>query len=279
MEKVIIFGAGVQGKKILKEVKEKYEVVLIIDNDPQKNNIYIENILVKNLSKDILDETDFDAIIIGTLSGYKAIMRQLIKLGVPSTKIVTSWVELPTMAREKFVESLGILFENNNILGSVAEGGVFQGEFAAIINKVFPDKKLYLFDTFEGFDERDIDKESNYSYAKSGDYSITSEEMVIKKMLFPEKVIIKKGYFPNTTNGIEDLFCFVNLDFDLYNPTKRGLEWFSNRMVSGGIILVHDYFSSQYLGVKQAVDNFVEGRKDVRIIPIGDTISIAIIGF
>lgn len=41
MEKVIIFGAGVQGKKILKEVKEKYEVVLIIDNDPQKNNIYI----------------------------------------------------------------------------------------------------------------------------------------------------------------------------------------------------------------------------------------------
>ncbi len=41
MEKVIIFGAGVQGKKILNEVKEKYEVVLIIDNDPQKNNIYI----------------------------------------------------------------------------------------------------------------------------------------------------------------------------------------------------------------------------------------------
>jgi len=35
--------------------------------------------------------------------------------------------------------------------GSVAEVGVFRGDFAKRLNLLFPDKKLYLFDTFEGF--------------------------------------------------------------------------------------------------------------------------------
>jgi len=54
---------------------------------------------------------------------------------------------------------------DKNILGNVAELGVFKGNFAGIINRVFPDKKLYLFDTFEGFDKRDIkiEVENNYS--------------------------------------------------------------------------------------------------------------------
>lgn len=44
----------------------------------------------------------------------------------------------------------------NNIKGNVAELGVFRGDFAKFINLSFPDRKLYLFDTFEGFDEKDI---------------------------------------------------------------------------------------------------------------------------
>lgn len=279
MEKVIIFGAGVQGRKILSEIKDKYEVVLIIDNDPQKNNTYIDHILVKNLNKQLIDSMQFDAIIIGTLSGYKSIMRQLNFMGVPTTKIITSWVELPTLAREKFVESLAILFENKKILGSVAEGGVFQGEFSAILNKVFSTRKLYLFDTFEGFYRKDIEQEKEFSLAKEGDYSITSIEEVQKKLSNPEYVVVKKGYFPDTAEDVDDKFCFVNLDFDLFLPTKNGLEWFEKRMVAEGIILVHDYFSSQYLGVKKAVDDFVKIRNNLQLMPIGDTISIAIIGF
>jgi O-methyltransferase len=47
----------------------------------------------------------------------------------------------------------------NNIEGNVAELGVFRGDFAKFINISFPDRKLYLFDTFEGFDEKDIEAE------------------------------------------------------------------------------------------------------------------------
>ena len=53
------------------------------------------------------------------------------------------------------------------LAGNVAELGVFQGDFAQQVNRVFPDRKLYLFDTFEGFDERDsqVDRQKGYSRA------------------------------------------------------------------------------------------------------------------
>src|SRR6188508_837716 len=39
--------------------------------------------------------------------------------------------------------------KSNGVKGNVAELGVYKGEFAKRINQLFPDKKLYLFDTFE----------------------------------------------------------------------------------------------------------------------------------
>lgn len=35
----------------------------------------------------------------------------------------------------------------------------FRGEFAKYIHRAFPHSKLYLFDTFEGFDQRDVEYE------------------------------------------------------------------------------------------------------------------------
>src|SRR4051812_35726084 len=46
---------------------------------------------------------------------------------------------------------------NKNIPGgSVAELGVYKGKFARFINQYFPQRSLFLFDTFEGFDKNDI---------------------------------------------------------------------------------------------------------------------------
>ena len=61
-------------------------------------------------------------------------------------------------------------------------------------------------------------------------------------------------------------------------PLLSGLEYFYPRMHDDGIILIHDYFTEFYHGVKAAVDVFEEnlGHK-LRRFPIGDGISIAII--
>lgn len=275
-EKVMIFGAGEQGKKVLKDIKKKYNVVCIFDNDPRKENTFIDGIPVHNLKAEYLQQ-EYDLIFIGTLSGYKAITKQLIEMGVSETKINNSYVEVPTAARELFIKNLSSFL--SDIDGEVAEGGVFQGEFAKVINNLFPKKTLHLYDTFEGFDARDIEIESSFSNAKKGDYAITSEQMVLNKMNYPDKCIIHKGFFPETATNVSDRFCFVNLDFDLYNPTKAGLEFFGDRMVKNGCILIHDYFSTQYTGVKKAVDEFIETKSKLRLMPIGDGISILVLGF
>ena len=128
-----------------------------------------------------------------------------------------------------------------NIQGSCAELGVYRGDFAREINHYFPDRKLYLFDTFEGFDRRDIGTERPHEKAAGGgDFSKTSVEIVLDKMEHRENCIVKKGWFPETTNGVEDKFCFVSLDADLYAPIKAGLEFFYPRLVSGCMIMVHD---------------------------------------
>jgi hypothetical protein len=55
-----------------------------------------------------------------------------------------------------------------------------------------------------------------------------------------------------------------------------GLEYFYPRMVNGGILLVHDYFSEGYKGVKEAVKEFSHKKRRIKLFPIGDGISIGI---
>src|SRR3954466_8957587 len=65
--------------------------------------------------------------------------------------------------------------KRNNVKGNLAELGVYKGDFAKRINQLFSDKKLYLFDTFEGFNQKDIstEKQSNFSSGEQ-DFSDTS---------------------------------------------------------------------------------------------------------
>ena len=175
------------------------------------------------------------------------------------------------------LELIAYEIKSNNILGSVAEVGVYRGDFARYINLLFPDRKLYLFDTFEGFPEVDakIDQMKGFSNANQ-DWSETSLELVIKKMTYPENVIIKKGRFPDTAYDIDDRFAFVSLDVDLYLPTKQGLEFFYPRLSSGGVIMVHDFNNAGYKGVRHAVLEFCKENK-VGYVPISDLAGSCII--
>lgn len=282
MKKCIIFGAGATGQKIIDNI-ENYNIIGIVDNDKNKwdkriyNNMYIKN-------PNYLKEVDFDRVIVSSLVGYKDIISQLKTMGISNEKIDTSFIDSDIFidARSAFLKQFSSLCES--VEGAVAEAGVFQGEFAKEINKVFSDRILYLFDTFEGFDKRDIINEFNVENkeVKSivvGHFSSTSEELVLSKLPFIDKCIIKKGFFPDTTVGLEDeKFCFVNLDMDLYRPTLEGLRFFYPRINEGGCILIHDYFSDIYPNVKKAVKDFeVEQNIKLKKLPIGDKLSIAII--
>lgn len=138
--------------------------------------------------------------------------------------------------RSASLELMAYEIERNEVKGSVAELGVYQGGFAALINRIFSSRTFYLFDTFEGFDEADVKKEvaENFSTGTQ-DFSDTSVEMVLGRMPHQEKCIVKKGWFPQTTEGLEgENFAFVSIDADLYDPIYEGMSFFYPRLSCGG---------------------------------------------
>jgi O-methyltransferase len=147
-----------------------------------------------------------------------------------------------------------------NVPGVIAELGVYRGELAAVLNRLFADRTLYLFDTFEGFSVNDLfdGQEGRHSHAAAGDFKDTSLDIVISHMAHPEKIVVRKGYFPATTEGLEETFALVSLDVDLYKPTLAGLHYFYPRLSRGGCIFVHDYNNRRFNGVRSAVDEFVD---------------------
>jgi O-methyltransferase len=147
-----------------------------------------------------------------------------------------------------------------NLPGAIAELGVYRGELAAALNRLFPNRTLYLFDTFEGFSDNDLSdgQEEKHSHAEVGDFKDTSLDTVLARMAHPERVAVRKGYFPATTEGLEDSFALVSLDVDLYKPTLAGLNYFYPRLSKGGCIFVHDYNNRRFNGVRSAVEEFLD---------------------
>ncbi|MGG0720051.1 TylF/MycF/NovP-related O-methyltransferase [Robertmurraya massiliosenegalensis] len=181
--------------------------------------------------------------------------------------------------RASTLELLSREIIENNIPGAVAELGVYKGDFSLLISDLFPDRKLYLFDTFEGFDVKDIllERELDFSNASVGGFGDTSFEFVKNKIQREENLVIRKGYFPDTTSGLDnEKYSFVSIDVDLYKPTLDGLNYFYERLSKGGYILIHDYNYSKYSGVKKAVKAFCD-LKGVNIVPISDYFGSAII--
>lgn len=157
--------------------------------------------------------------------------------------------------------------------GEVAEVGVFQGEFAQIINARFPDKKLYLFDTFESFDIKEYEKEMQNGNCSEGFdkiFKYTSEDKVINRMPYPEKCIIRKGLFPRTAEGIEEKFIFVSIDVDFEESIYECICWFYPRMECGGVIFVHDYNNNKLFGVRKAIEKYEKENGRLTKLPLGD---------
>lgn len=278
-KRVVMYGAGGTGKRILPELEKQYEVIAVIDSDSKKWGSSILGRLIEN-PEDVLKNKDrFEYVIVASQPGKDAIYETCRVNDIEEERVVDKYVSLQLNSRIQFIKDWSSIY--GSLDGAVAEVGVFEGDFAKHLNSSFPNKELYLFDTFEGFDARDIwvEQRLSSSVALQGDYRNTSVDLVMSKMTYPEKVHIKKGYFPDSARGIEESFCFVNLDVDLYKPTLEGLKWLKGRIKKNGAVLVHDYFSETYGGPRQAVDEFLNMNPEFNKLPIGDGISILLVGF
>lgn len=277
---IIMFGAGASAHVLYDEVSQRGNVAAFADNDAKKWGQSLFGVPICR-PEECLAGMEYDQVVVSAFCGLEEIRQQCLALGVPPEKIVTSYFESSKESRKVFLKNLSSLLNEYEQEADVAEAGVYRGEFAKWINFYFPNRVLHLFDTFEGFDDRDlaVERERGFSEEEAGHFCETSVDVVMEQMPYPEQCRIHKGYFPDTAAGLERRFCFVNLDMDLYLPIYRGLQFFQDRMTANGIILVHDYYSSGYKGARAAVDAFLsESGKAIRKYPIGDDASVMLAG-
>ena len=293
--KILVWGAGNNGWVLRRYIQEctDDEFLGYIDN----------NASVDAWTPSEIAKIQYDLLVVSNqyFEDRQAIRVQLMNLSVDMDKVIflvenndlktkvfssINRYDEKTDRRVVWLASFAEYVKTIKMQGNVAECGVNRGEFAYFINKYFPDRKLYLFDTFEGFSEKDIEAERSFSddaFKKSvfntkECFKVTNIDIVKNRMPYIQQCEFHVGYFPDSAVGIVDKFCFVNLDTDLYKPILSGLEFFYPQMVSGGVILVHDYFNSELPGVERAIKDY-EDNNGIKFhkFPIADYWSLAIV--
>jgi hypothetical protein len=178
------------------------------------------------------------------------------------SSLETKLENFPKYVRRQNITRFLALYElfklNLPVKGSIVECGVNHGfglmswaKFSSILEPVNLTRRIYGFDTFEGFPNlSDKDRSSNSMHIKEGDlaadvYDELSELIDIydstRFIGHVNKVNLIKGDAIQTIpKFVEDnphlVISMLFLDFDLYEPTKVALENFLPRMPKGSIL-------------------------------------------
>ena len=152
--------------------------------------------------------------------------------------------------------------------GELAEVGVYRGRTARLLHHYMPERRLHLFDTFEGFAPVDVAAEQHVTgrHETPVHYADTRAARVLETVGGADgHVAVHAGVFPDSfPDALADTrFAFVHLDLDLYAPTRAGLELFYDRLAPGGHLVVHDY--NAWPGPRRAVDEFFAGKPETPI--------------
>jgi hypothetical protein len=180
-----------------------------------------------------------------------------------------------TMCRpERFTRFCQSILDTQNLEGNIIECGVWKGGMSCGAARFLLDnninKKIYAFDSYEGFPEptdEDIIAINNLKAKNLENWGMKREgwndspleclyECMNKLNIPNDKIVPVKGWFKDTVPKFDiDKISILRLDGDWYDSTKVCLENLYNKVVSGGIIILDDY--GYWKGCKQATDEFL----------------------
>lgn len=169
--------------------------------------------------------------------------------------------------RKYFLRSL--LSLTDGLPGQTAECGVYKGASSWLICEKMKDtgKTHYIFDSFEGLS---APAEIDGHHWRQG--ALRAGEEIVKANLsaYPS-VRMLKGWIPERFAEVSDeVFCFVHIDVDLYQPTSDSLSFFYPRLVPGGILLCDDYGYSTCPGAYKAFNEYMADKPEKIIhVPTG----------
>jgi O-methyltransferase len=280
--KIAIFGAGQAGRMIRNWIPAGNDLVCYIDNNEKKQGTRLDGVPVMRMEDALLKNPELIWISTFNSEAAASIQQQLRDGGYEGKTETAIRFREEQDLRLSSVRMLAEEIRKGAIEGAIAELGVYQGELAVELNRLFPDRRIVLFDTFEGFAASDIEKEEAYANEthRHRDFSNTSVELVRGRLPHPETAEFIAGFFPESLEQLKDRdeirFAMVSLDPDLYEPVRQGLVYFYPRMSPGGVIVIHDYNSTQYPGVRSAVQEYCRERSLVPV-PLSDLHGTAVL--
>ncbi|MCK2097394.1 class I SAM-dependent methyltransferase [Thauera aromatica] len=121
-------------------------------------------------------------------------------------------------------------------MGIICEFGVRHGHSINHLGKLFPQHKIFGFDSFEGLPEAWHDEAAG-SYTTGG-----------RMPSVPENVTLIRGWFNETLPGFikdhPDPIALMNIDCDIYSSTKTVFDLLGPQIVPGTLIVFDEYIGS-----------------------------------
>ncbi|MBA8904168.1 TylF/MycF/NovP-related O-methyltransferase [Phyllobacterium sp. P30BS-XVII] len=172
-----------------------------------------------------------------------------------------SHLERRLLAHNRFrwdaIDKIADYFRGAFVKGDYLEFGVYQGETFAyacnVMAPMYPDMRFIALDSFEGLPQpkTGIDEDNGYSggFYKGQFYCDETEFIanLVARSVDMDRVMVVKGWYDETlrmdnpkTHSIESV-AFAWVDCDLYESTVPVLQYLTNRLTVGSVILFDDW--------------------------------------
>ncbi len=163
--------------------------------------------------------------------------------------------------------------------GIFVEVGSYKGGTALHICNAMRnrDSAFYCFDPFEdgGF-ERMAECDAAFH---PNDFRDTQYESVVRLLSSKPNARAVRGFFPAAAEGIDlhDI-AFGHIDVDIYDSTKKCLEFLAPRLSPRGVLLVDDVGHREAPGVRIALDEFLACHPSFIAIPMFPCQALVMLG-
>ena len=243
-----------------KETKKRlvYEVIRLKSNIPREISKYLRKLFKPKDLRELPPKYPQD---------FSKVSIDIIKLVKPYTMVSQERIVTLEQAVRYVIQ--------NQIEGDIVECGVALGGCMMVVAYVLKElhdtgRELFLYDTFEGTPEpteNDVsvfgksalrkyrkkmkDGRSMWHYFPLDEVKNTFE----KTNYPPDKVYYVKGLVQETLpKSNHKKIALLRLDTNLYESTNAELTYLYPKLVSGGVIIIDDYF--RWLGQRKAVDEY-----------------------
>jgi len=258
-------GAAIALQAILDIAPQSVDYILPMPTD-SKIAVAVYKELARRVEHDpnVTERLAFALFIDGQIDAAKAEFDRTSKLMAPNDAKARALHEVYTQGlcatdtppshrrRLRFLSLMKVFQRAMELEGDVAECGCFNGLSAHVMMSLsktrtpdFHGEGFHIFDSFEGLSDpvtADLEAVDSNVLGSMKKGSFAADYTAVREALgdFPQAKLYK-GWIPERFPEVADrTFRFLNLDVDLYQPTRDSILFFFPRLVPGGIILVDD---------------------------------------